>query len=160
MVEAIGGYVRMADTEGLSARLGASTAVLAQMIPELRSALPATSPPPPLPPNEERFRLLDAVARFLSTIADDAPVVLVLDDLHWADRGTLELLRHIARLNTRSWAPTGTRTPTVAATCSPPSSSPCCAGKPTMPGSASGGSPPPRRASTSPWPREEHRRRT
>lgn len=53
--------------------------------------------PERLQPNEERLRLLDAVARFVAGLSARAPVVLVLDDLHWADASTLLMLRHIAR---------------------------------------------------------------
>jgi tetratricopeptide (TPR) repeat protein len=45
----------------------------------------------------ERYRMFDAAATFLRVIAHDAPVVLVLDDLHWADRPTLQLLQHVIR---------------------------------------------------------------
>jgi DNA-binding CsgD family transcriptional regulator len=55
------------------------------------------APVPPLPPDEARLRLFDAVSRLLAAIADTGPVVLVLDDLHWADRDTLRLLRYVAR---------------------------------------------------------------
>ena len=42
---------------------------------------------------------LDAVASLLVRIADAYPLILVLDDLHWADVPTLALLRHVARFN-------------------------------------------------------------
>ena len=47
--------------------------------------------------DELRSRLLDGVARFLVDRAAAAPVVLTVDDLHWADDGTVAMLRHIAR---------------------------------------------------------------
>ncbi|HWW52863.1 MAG TPA: BTAD domain-containing putative transcriptional regulator, partial [Acidimicrobiales bacterium] len=43
------------------------------------------------------YRLFDAVDRVLADLAEDAPVLLVLDDLHWADPATLLLLRHLSR---------------------------------------------------------------
>src|SRR5262249_42148404 len=53
---------------------------------------------PPLPEGEEgRFRLLDAVATVLRRAARSRPLVLVLDDLHWADEPSLELLHLLAR---------------------------------------------------------------
>ena len=42
----------------------------------------------------ERLRLYDGVLRLLASIG---PLTLVLDDLHWADAGTLSLLRHVVR---------------------------------------------------------------
>jgi hypothetical protein len=51
----------------------------------------------PLQADEERFRLLDAVSQLLIAASERAPIVLVLDDLHWADRDTIAMLRHVAR---------------------------------------------------------------
>jgi hypothetical protein len=45
----------------------------------------------------ERYRLLDAVAAWLNATSDHMPVLLVLDDLQWAARPTLLLLRHVVR---------------------------------------------------------------
>jgi DNA-binding CsgD family transcriptional regulator len=45
----------------------------------------------------ERFRLFDAVVTLLATLAARRPLLLVLDDLHWARRPTLELLDHLIR---------------------------------------------------------------
>jgi DNA-binding SARP family transcriptional activator len=49
-----------------------------------------------LQPDEVRSRLLDAMARFVTDRSLDAPVLLVVDDLHWADDGTIAMLRHVA----------------------------------------------------------------
>jgi tetratricopeptide (TPR) repeat protein len=48
-------------------------------------------------PETGRYRLFRAVAALLAATATDAPVLLVLDDLHWADRPTILLLRHLVR---------------------------------------------------------------
>jgi DNA-binding CsgD family transcriptional regulator len=45
----------------------------------------------------ERFRLFDAVATLLATLAARRPLLLVLDDLQWARRPTVELLDHLVR---------------------------------------------------------------
>jgi tetratricopeptide (TPR) repeat protein len=45
----------------------------------------------------QRFRFFDAVAALLGEIGAEVPVVLVFDDLQWADRPTLQLLRHLVR---------------------------------------------------------------
>ena len=68
------------------------------MVPGLRELLPDVPTAEPLQPDEERLRLLDAVARFLAGLSAHGPVVLVLDDLQWADASTLVTLRHIARV--------------------------------------------------------------
>jgi DNA-binding SARP family transcriptional activator len=44
----------------------------------------------------ERFRISDAVARVLTAAAERRPLLVVLDDLHWADQSSLRLLHHLA----------------------------------------------------------------
>jgi len=74
--------------------------VLAELLalaPELRPRYPDVSPNPPLEPAAEQQRLLESVAVLGSVLAAHAPLLLVLDDIHWADSGTLYLARHLAR---------------------------------------------------------------
>jgi predicted ATPase len=63
--------------------------------------MPELPEPVALEPYEERVRLLDVVTQFLLALAARVPTVLVLDDLHWADPGTVALLRHVARFAPR-----------------------------------------------------------
>jgi len=46
-------------------------------------------------PETQRYVLFGAVTSLLASLARDATVVVVLDDLHWADRPTLQLLQHV-----------------------------------------------------------------
>ena len=59
--------------------------------------MPDLPPPPQDEPETERYRLFEAVVGLLTDLSRSAPVLLVLDDLQWADRPTLLLLRHLAR---------------------------------------------------------------
>jgi class 3 adenylate cyclase/tetratricopeptide (TPR) repeat protein len=95
--EAIAGYVQSADAETIRTDLGYGAPALARLVPALRDALADVEEPAPLQPDEERFRLLDAVAQFLIATSKRSTVVLFLDDLHWADKGTIAMLRHVAR---------------------------------------------------------------
>ena len=95
--EAIAGYAKDADPEALRADLGYGAPPVARLVPSLHERLPDIGDPVPLNPDEERFRLLDAVSQFVIAASARAPVVLVLDDLHWADGGTIAMLRHVAR---------------------------------------------------------------
>jgi class 3 adenylate cyclase len=97
-VEAITGYAAQAGATRLRADLGPAAGPLTQLVPGLRELLPDVPTVAPLEPDEERLRLLDAVARFLAGLTAHGPVVLALDDLHWADPSTLMTLRHIARV--------------------------------------------------------------
>jgi DNA-binding SARP family transcriptional activator len=100
-VEAITGYAAEVSATGLRADLGPAAGPLAQLVPGLRERLRDLPTAAPLQPDEERLRLLDAVARFLVGLAAHGPVVLVLDDLQWADASTLVTLRHVARFAVR-----------------------------------------------------------
>src|SRR5262245_23728236 len=99
--EAIAEYAHKADAETLRADLGPGAAPLARLVPALKERLPDLPEPVPLQPDEERTRLIDAVTQFLLAVAGRVPTVLVLDDLHWADAGTVALLRHVARFAPR-----------------------------------------------------------
>lgn len=69
----------------------------ARLLPELHRLYPDLPPPLPAEPEEARGRLFEALARLVLVLAaGPAPVVLVLDDLHWADRTTLDWLGFFA----------------------------------------------------------------
>ena len=70
------------------------------LTPELIPQFPDVSANPPLDPQAERQRLFENMVIFFSTLSDHAPLLLILEDAHWADSGTLALMLHLAR-NTR-----------------------------------------------------------
>ncbi|WP_162851094.1 AAA family ATPase [Panacagrimonas perspica] len=90
---------RSRDVASLRAQMGAGAPDLVQMLPELRHLLPdlAATPPDSMDSEHARFRLFDAFAGFLREAARDVPLMLVLDDLHWADRPSLALLGALVR---------------------------------------------------------------
>ncbi|MBI1813806.1 MAG: AAA family ATPase [Deltaproteobacteria bacterium] len=94
--EAISNHLRETDPQALQQQLGYGAAPLARLTPSLRERLPDLPEPAPLQPDEERFRLFDAVTQLVIAVARSQPLVLVLDDLHWADKGTIALLQHVA----------------------------------------------------------------
>ena len=69
-----------------------------RLVPELAEILPDLPPPFVGEPDHERLRLCEATASFLGTASGLEPLLLVIDDLHWAAPPTLQLLRQIARL--------------------------------------------------------------
>jgi DNA-binding CsgD family transcriptional regulator/tetratricopeptide (TPR) repeat protein len=95
-LEALGGYVATAPLDRLRQEVGPRGASLAALLPELPARLGPPPPGHPLGPEQERFRLYEAVAGFLGAIAAAGPVALLLDDLQWADAATLDLLVHVA----------------------------------------------------------------
>jgi class 3 adenylate cyclase/tetratricopeptide (TPR) repeat protein len=100
--EALAEYARTAEVDGLRADLGYGAAPVARLVPPMRERLPDIPEPVALSPDEERFRLFDAVSQFLIAASVRAPVVVMLDDLHWADKGTIAMLLHLARFIPKS----------------------------------------------------------
>lgn len=71
---------------------------LARLVPRLGDeAGAAAADSPSSDPGAERFRLFNAVTTLLAALASRRPLLLVLDDLHWARRPTMELLDHVIR---------------------------------------------------------------
>ncbi|HEV8628016.1 MAG TPA: AAA family ATPase [Acidimicrobiia bacterium] len=99
--EALAEQIDEADPQALLEDLGPSAAPLAQLLPGIRHILPGVPEPAAVQPDEERFRLIDAAAQFLVARSRRTSVLLILDDLHWADRGSVAMLRHVARTATR-----------------------------------------------------------
>ncbi len=85
---------------GVVDRLDLPQFVLADLLtltPELRSRYPHVPENAPLDPHAEQQRLFENVAIFQTALSDQAPLLVVVEDIHWADSGTLSLLRHLAR---------------------------------------------------------------
>jgi tetratricopeptide (TPR) repeat protein len=95
-VEAMRSYVVAREPEALKQELGSGAEPVARIVSEIRDRIPIEFHPPG-DPEEERYRLLQAVSTFLRNAAAIQPILLVLEDLHDADRGTLDLLVHLAR---------------------------------------------------------------
>ena len=68
---------------------------LMPLSPQLGRLVPKLIEPPALKPKQARLRLSASLARFMKQASDDGAGLLILDDLHWADEGTLEILRHL-----------------------------------------------------------------
>ncbi len=91
-VEAIGNYLTIADVESLRKRLGHACRELAQLFPQLE---PAPLPRGDVP--ESKLRLYEAIVTLLCIPAAERGLLLVIEDLHWADSSTRELLHHLIR---------------------------------------------------------------
>lgn len=96
-VQALGHYVAACPVDQLRDEVGSSAADLARFLPRLKERLAGIPVSPAEDPENERARFFDAVSSLLSRLTATGPALLVLDDLHWADQGTLLLLRHLAR---------------------------------------------------------------
>src|ERR671914_811213 len=95
-VQPIRAYVQE-RAERLQSEMGPGAADIAEVVSEVRAKLPNLEPPLALPPEQARFRLFDSITTFLKKAAQSQPLMLVLDDLHWADKPSLLLLQFLAR---------------------------------------------------------------
>jgi DNA-binding NarL/FixJ family response regulator len=96
VVEALRTYVLGLDVDTLRIRLGTSASDLARILPDIRVRLNDSDAEPGDSDNQQ-WRLFQSVTDFVRVIGESQPLVLVLEDLHDADRGTLDLLVHVSR---------------------------------------------------------------
>ncbi|MCH7787829.1 MAG: AAA family ATPase, partial [Acidobacteria bacterium] len=86
---------RAASPEGFRTTLGENAPEVAKLLPSLRQRYDDIPESPDLTPEQERRYMLHGVGEFIERAARAQPLVLVFEDLHWADESTLLLLRHL-----------------------------------------------------------------
>ncbi len=101
-VEALRHYLTISAPEELCHRIRPRARDLEPIIPSLPRPIGQT-PPDGASGDSRRYRLFDAFSSLLGDLSRDAPVLLVLDDLQWADHSSIALLRHmlVSRPETR-----------------------------------------------------------
>jgi class 3 adenylate cyclase len=93
--DALGHLVAHVDDHLLRHHVQAHGAELARLVPMLGLRVGPLPPPASADADTERYLLFAAVAGLLDAASAERAVMLVLDDLHWADKPTLQLLRHV-----------------------------------------------------------------
>jgi class 3 adenylate cyclase/tetratricopeptide (TPR) repeat protein len=94
--EALGQYVTHCPEDELLAHVDSYGGELARLVPRLSSRIPDLPATAAAEADTERYLLFSAVVGLLEAASRRQPIVVVLDDLQWADRGSLQLLRHLA----------------------------------------------------------------
>lgn len=94
-VEAMRSYVLDSSASELHRLLGSGAPYLSRIVSEVRERL-QVAPPPAAGGEEDHYRLLQSVSDFLGSAAVERPLLMVLEDLHDADQGTLDMLSHVA----------------------------------------------------------------
>jgi predicted ATPase len=97
LVEALDHLVRVVDPDVLRTDLGTTGGEITRLLPDLRRQFAELPEPVAGDPDTERHRLHTAVTDLLTSVGRRQPIVLVLEDCHWADVPTLLFLRHFAR---------------------------------------------------------------
>jgi len=96
-IQALSHYVEHAPEAVLDAHVERHGGELARLLPgSLAKRVAGVPGPQAANPETERYLLFEAVVGLLHAACDEGPVLLVLDDLHWADSETLSLLKHVA----------------------------------------------------------------
>jgi tetratricopeptide (TPR) repeat protein len=96
-IEMLEYITRMVPRESFRYSLGDQASEVARMMPELREMYPEIPPAIQLPPEHERRYLFNAFRSFVERAASVTPLVIVFEDVQWADETTLLLLQHHAQ---------------------------------------------------------------
>lgn len=92
-IEAVGNRLAMVDVEALKRELGPAAVELGRLFPQLSSG-PA---PPEADATQAKSRLFEAMVSLLRAVAGDRGLLLVIEDVHWADPSTRELIDYMTR---------------------------------------------------------------
>ena len=96
IVEALRILGRSVDPDRIAAAAGPSLPELARLVPELSGVAGEVSTPSG-EPEWLQVRIFEGVLRLLGRLGETTPVILVVEDLHWADRSTRDLLAFLTR---------------------------------------------------------------
>ena len=95
-IQLLGTLLVEGDRRALTEALEKNAGVIAAIVPEVKEFVADVIPPPMLDPAEARFHLHQAIVDFLTRLARKKPLVVTLEDIHWADVASLELVRFVA----------------------------------------------------------------
>jgi DNA-binding CsgD family transcriptional regulator/tetratricopeptide (TPR) repeat protein len=96
IVEALRTLVRDVDAERIAAAAGPSLPELSRLVPEL-AGVAADTQLPTGPADWLQVRIFEGILRLLGRLGESTPVLLVIEDLNWADRSTRDLLAFLGR---------------------------------------------------------------
>ncbi len=100
-VQALDHYVRHAPAGELEVHVDQFGGELLRLVPTLGRRVPDAPPPTTSDPDTERYLTFGAVVGLLGAACRYRPALVVLDDLHWAEPATLQLLRHVVAATPR-----------------------------------------------------------
>jgi len=95
--EVIKDYLETCTLEHLDRVIGFYPAEVAKLVPELSQKLRTTPQSLQISPDQEQNRLFEAVSQFITNVSQEAPLLVILDDLQWTDPSSLLLLHYLAR---------------------------------------------------------------
>ena len=96
-IQIIRSYIHGHVPEQVRSAMAMGAPDIAEIVPEVKDQFPDLDSPPQSEPLQARFRLFDSITSFLKNASADRPLVLPLDNLHWADRSSLLLLEFLSQ---------------------------------------------------------------
>ena len=96
-VEAIEYGLTVTARDVFRAAMGEAGPEIARFVPKVRVGLPDLPPPLALPTEQARHYMFESVCDFFARAAAIQPLLIVLEDLHWADESTTQMLESVAR---------------------------------------------------------------
>lgn len=97
LLDLLRAYLLKLTPERLADALGPLGPELVKLLPELAFSMPGLSASGALEPEQEKRRLFEAIAHFFLQLGQHQPLLIVVEDLHWCDDVTLELLARFTR---------------------------------------------------------------
>lgn len=90
-------YVAQVPGELLRRMLGPRAPELVKLVPDIVAKVGTTPPAKPLGEQQDKIRLYEAVTQFFISICTESPLLLLFDDMQWADQSSLDLLEYFVR---------------------------------------------------------------
>jgi DNA-binding CsgD family transcriptional regulator len=97
LLDLLDGLIAGRSTAQIADLIGSAAAELARLLPAIGQAVPDRAPVPESDPEQEKRRLFQALAQVLVRLAAPAPLVLIVEDIHWCDDTSLEFFVYLAR---------------------------------------------------------------
>ncbi len=95
-VQVLREFISVSSPTEVQRAIGTSAGEIAPLLPELDPGeSQSTAPGDPAEQPQQRFRVFDAIGRFFASSAAQVPIVVILDNLHWADASSLALLEFL-----------------------------------------------------------------
>ena len=96
-VEVTREYISQAPAEALRRMLGSHVSDFARLVPDITAKVGTVPPSKPLGEQQDRIRLFESITHFLISVSKESPLLILLDDLQWADQASLDLLEYFVR---------------------------------------------------------------
>jgi len=97
LLDLLRGWIAATSAEHIRAVLGPAAADLVRLLPDLAALVPDLPPRSALEPEQEHHRHIEALIQFFTRLATLGPVLVVIEDLHWSDEASLEVVLALAR---------------------------------------------------------------